>query len=208
MRVRAGLGLVLAGALLTACGEGQGRELARYYDPQGLFSADLPAANSVTVAPIRRAPAGPSLLSGVVASPPQPSPTESSALGGQFGAIAQQAPVGDQTLYQILAVRTDTFDSVQAMDLYFLTGDPAMDVREERPILVGGTVGRLIVADITRAGSVQASIAAAFTLGSHDVGYVVAAVFPPGGWDRERSDFARIVASLTPGVPSGLSSFP
>jgi hypothetical protein len=208
MRVRAGLGLLLAGALLTGCANGESRQLARYYDPRGLFSADLPAANSVTVAPVRRAGAGSSLLSGVVASPPQPSPTESSPLGGGFGAMAQQAPAGDQTLYQVLAVRTNAFDSVEAMDVSFLTGDPAIDVREERAILVGRTVGRLIVADITRAGSVQATIAAAFTLGTHDVGYIVAAVFPPGDWDRERSDFARIVASLTPEVPSGLSSFP
>jgi hypothetical protein len=208
MRLRAGLGILLAGALLAGCASGQSRELARYYDPRGLFSADLPAVNSVAVTPARRGQGGSSVLSGVVASPPQPSPSASSALGGGFGALAQQQPAGDQTLYQVLVVSTDAFDSVESMDLYFLTGDPAVDVREDRPITVGRTAGRLIVGDITQAGSVRASIAAAFTLGTHDVGYIVAAVFPPGDWDRERSDFARVVASLSPDVPLGLSSFP
>jgi hypothetical protein len=207
MRVRAGLGLLLAGALLAGCAGGQNRELARYYDPRGLFSADLPSANSITVTPVRRNQAGSSVLSGVVASPPQPSPS-SSALGGGLGALAQQQPAGDQTLYQVLVVSTDAFDTLASMDLYFLTGDPAVDVREDSPITVGRTAGRLIVADITQAGSARASIAAAFTLGTDDVGYIVAAVFPPGDWDRERSDFTRVVASLSPDVPLGLSSFP
>jgi hypothetical protein len=208
MRLRACLGLLLAGALLAGCAASQSRELARYYDPRGLFSADLPAANSVTVTAARRGQGRSSVLSGVVASPPEPSPSASSALGSGFGAIAQQPPAGDQTLYQVLVVSTDSFDSLDSMDLYFLTGDPAVDVREDSPLTVGQTAGRLIVADITQAGSVRASIAAAFTLGTDDVGYIVAAVFPPGDWDRERSDFIRVVASLSPDVPLGLSSFP
>jgi hypothetical protein len=208
MCVRARIGPLLAGAVLASCVPAQSRELATYYDPRGLFSADLPAANSVTVTAAQRGAAGASVLSGVVASPPQPSPSGAAGLGGGFGAIAQQAPTGDQTLYQVLVVTTDAFDPLESMYVYFLTGRPSVDVREERPIDIGGTDGRLVVADFTQAGSPQAGVAAAFTLGSDGVGYIVAAVFPPGEWDRERPDFSRVVDSFTPGVPSGLSSFP
>jgi hypothetical protein len=208
MGLRAAPGLLLLAVVLGGCAPTQSRDLATYYDPRGLFSADLPAANNVSVTAAQRGDAGASLLSGVVASPPEPSPTSASAIGGGLGALAQQAPSGDQTLYQVLVVTTDAFDSVDAMHLAFLTGRPSVDVREERPIMVGRTEGRLIVADFTQGGSVQAGVAAAFTLGSDGVGYIVAAVFPPGEWDRERSDFSRIVASLRPDVPSGLTSFP
>jgi hypothetical protein len=208
MRLRPAPGVLLLAVLLAGCAPAQSRELATYYDPRGLFSADLPAANSVSVTAAQRGGAGASVLSGVVATPPEPSPTAASDIGGGFGAIAQQAPSGDQTLYQVLVVTTDAFTSVDAMQLAFLTGGPSVDVREERPVVVGRTEGRLVVADFTEGGAVRAGVAAAFTLGSDGVGYIVAAVFPPGEWDRERADFSRVVASLRPDVPSGLTSFP
>jgi len=73
---------------------------------------------------------------------------------------------------------------------------------------VAHSEGRLVVADIHQSGSVVASVAVAFTLGSHGIGYIVAAVFPPGGWSGERSDFSRIVDSVRPNVPSGVANFP
>jgi hypothetical protein len=209
MRARAAVGLVAVCLLFTACSGSQNRDLARYYDPQGLFSADLPAANSLSVAPAQSGQRTSSILSGVVASPPQPSASPSSALGDPLGSgIGQQAPAGDQTMYEVFVVTTNGLDSLDAMTLYYLTADPAIDVRDEQQIELAHAEGRLVVADIHQSGTVGASLAAAFTLGSHGVGYIVAAVFPPGGWSNERTDFSRIVGSLQPNVPSGVASFP
>lgn len=206
MRVRAGLATLAC--LLAACAQTQTRQLARYYDPHGLFSAELPAANSLRVTAAQQGQGSASILSGVVSSPPQPSASPSSALGGALGGVAAQAPAGDQTLYQVLVVTTDSFPTVDAMALKFLTADPAIDVREEHPITVGRDAGTLVVADVVRSGAPQAGLAVAFTLGTEDVGYIVAAVFPPGEWPKEESDFSRIVGSVDTGVPSGLVSFP
>jgi hypothetical protein len=209
VRARAGLVAVLACLLLPACAGSANRDLARYYDPQGLFSADLPAANSVSVTPAQSGRRTSSVLSGVVASPPQPSASASSAIGDQFGGgIGQQAPAGDQTMYEVFVVTTNGFDSLDGMTLYYLTADPAIDVRDEQAVEVAHSEGRLVVADIHQSGSVVASVAVAFTLGSHGIGYIVAAVFPPGGWSGERSDFSRIVDSVRPNVPPGVANFP
>jgi hypothetical protein len=209
MRARTRLGVLLACLVLAACSGSANRDLARYYDPEGLFSADLPAANTLSVTPPQTGQRTASILSGVVAAPPQPSASPSSALGDPLGGgIGQQAPAGDQTMYEVFVVTTNTLDSLDAMTLYFLTADPAIDVRDEQPVEVANAEGRLVVADIRRSGAVVASVAAALTLGSHGVGYIVAAVFPPGGWSNERSDFARVVASLRPSVPPALASFP
>jgi hypothetical protein len=208
MRIRTAVGGVLVAAMLTGCAQAQNRDLARYYDPQGLFSADLPAANRVSVTAPQQGQGSASVLSGVVAAPPQPSASPASQLPGGLTGVAQQAPPSDQTLYQVLVVTTDGFASLESMALYFLTGDPSIDVREDRPIPVGRTEGRLVVADVMQSGSARASIAAAFTLGTDGVGYIVAAVFPSGDWGREEPDFARIVGSLSPTVPTGLRTFP
>jgi hypothetical protein len=209
MRARAGIVAVLGCLLLPACIGSANRDLARYYDPQGLFSADLPAANTLSVTPAQSGHRTSSVLTGVVASPAQPSASPSSALGDQLGAgIGQQAPVGDRTMYEVFVVTTNGFDSLDGMTLYYLTADPAVDVRDEQRVEVAQSDGRLVVADIHQSGSVVASVAAAFTLGSHGIGFIVAAVFPPGGWSGERSDFSRIVDSVRPNVPSGVANFP
>ncbi len=198
---------LLVATLLAGCSGSPNRSLARYYDPQGLFSTDLPAANTLTVAPASQNQAGPSVLSGVLAAPPQPSPTPSDQFGSGLGGMAGAQPT-DQTMYQVLVVTTDAFDSVGSMTSAFLTSDPAIDVREERGVTVGGDAGRLVVADIVRQGAPQAGIAAAFTLGHEGVGYILAAIFPPGSWSGEEGDFLRVLASFRAGVPPGLRSFP
>jgi hypothetical protein len=208
MRLRPAL-VALGCLLLVACSGSQTRDLARYYDPQGLFSAELPAANGLSVTDPQRGQGSSAILSGVVSSPPQPSASPSSQFGGALGGIpAQAGPAGDQTQYQVLAVTTDSFPNLEAMTLYFLTADPSIDVRDERHITMGRAAGRLIVADVLDSGASRAGLAAAFTLGADGVGYIVAAVFPPGDWSREEADFARIMGSLDTGVPSGLASFP
>ncbi|HET7928205.1 MAG TPA: hypothetical protein VFM40_01500 [Actinomycetota bacterium] len=189
-----------------ACAHDSGREFARYYDEQGMFALNLPAANDITVTPPQQAGNGPDLLTGVVSSPPAPSPSPASGAFGGFDVAAQGEP--DQTIYQAFAVTADRFDDLDQMALYFLTGNPIVDVAIDDPTRVDGDPGRLIVADIDQGGEVTSSIAAAITLGDGATGYLIFARFPPGGWDDERDDFERIVRSFRTDVSPGLETFP
>jgi hypothetical protein len=198
--------LALAGITLAACSNASGRDLATYYDPEGFFSTRLPAANAITVTPPQPASAGPGLLTGVVASPPSPSPSPSTGFGGSSLLGNAQAP-SDQTIYEAFAFTTDSFRTLDDMAFTLLTGDPSVDVDEESNMPFAGEPGRLVVATVDQDGSPAASIAAVMTLGTDGTGYLLAAIFPPGGWDGERSDFLAITDSFRPGVPPGISSF-
>ena len=193
--------------LLAACAQDQGREFARYYDKQGLFTVNLPEANDITVTPPQQgSQGGAGLLTGVVSSPPAPSPTAAPALGAGFDPAATTQT--DQTIYQAFAVTTDSFDDLDQMALYFLTGDPVVDVVIDDPTRLAGDPGRLVVADVRDGDQVNASVAAAMTLGDGSTGYLIAAIFPPGGWDDERADFERVVGSFNADVPPGFDTFP
>jgi hypothetical protein len=198
--------LALVALGLAACSGGSGRDLATYYDPQGFFSTRLPAANAISVTPPQPASTGPGLLTGVVASPPTPSPSPSTALGGSSLLGNAQAPT-DQTIYEAFAFTTDSFDTLDDMAYALLTGDPSIDVDEESNMAFAGDPGRLVVATASQGGTPAASIAAVMTLGEDGTGYLLAAIFPPGTWDGERSDFLEIARSFKPGVPPGISSF-
>ncbi|HEU5224802.1 MAG TPA: hypothetical protein VFV29_03280 [Actinomycetota bacterium] len=188
-----------------ACAHDSGREFARYYDEQGLFALNLPAGNDITVTPPQPAGSGPGFLSGVVSSPPAPSPSPAS---GALGGIDVAAQEPDQTVYQAFAVTADRFDDLDQMALKILTGNPIVDVVIDDPTRVDGDPARLIVADIDQAGEVTSSVAAAMTLGDGATGYLIVALFPPGGWEEERDDFERIVRSFRMDVPPGLETFP
>ena len=196
--------LIVLGAL-AACSNDPAREFARYYDEEGLFTLNLPAANTVTVTQPQTGQEGPDLLTGVVSSPPAPSPSPASALGG--GGFAAEEPP-DQTVYQAFAVASQGFEDLDEMALFFLTSDPVIDVVIDDRAKMGGDDARLIVADVTNGGDVTAGVAAAMTLGDGETGYLIAAVFPPGGWDSEQADFQRIVESFRSSVPPGLRTFP
>jgi hypothetical protein len=198
------LGVCALAVSLAACSGDSGREFARYYDPEGFFVTNLPAAHDITVTPPQAAGDGPGLLTGVVASPPQPSP--SAPTTGALG-IAQEEPQ-DQTIYEALAISTSGFDDLEQMGLYFLTGDPAIDVQIDDPVRIDGHEGRLLVADITQDGEATASLAAALTLGEDGTGFLVAAVFPPGRWEAEREDFFSVLGSFRANIPPGLETFP
>ena len=198
---------LIALVLFAACAREQAREFARYYDDQGLFTVNLPEANDITVTPPQAASqGGAGLLTGVVSSPPAPSPTPAPAVGGGFGVDATQQT--DQTIYQAFAVTTDSFDDLDQMALYFLTADPVVDVVVDDRTELGGDPGKLVVADVRNGDQVNASVAAAMTLGDGETGYLIAAVFPPGGWDGERADFERVVESFDSHVPPGFDTFP
>ncbi len=190
----------------VACARDSGREFARYYDEQGMFALNLPAANDFTVTPPQPAQSGPRFLTGVVSSPPAPSPSPASGAFGGIDAAAQGE--SDQTIYRAYAVTADGFDDLDQMALSFLTGDPIVDVTIDDPTRVDGNPARLIVADIDQGGEVTSSVAAAMTLGDGATGYLIVAIFPPGGWDDERDDFERIVRSFRTDVPPGLETFP
>lgn len=189
---------------LGACSGDDGRELARYYDERGLFTVDLPAENDIVVTQPQPAQDGPGLLTGVVSSPPAPSPQAQAGLGSALA----PTEIPDQTIYQAFAVTAASFEDLDEMALYFLTGDPVVDVVVDDRIRVDGQVGRLVVADVRSDGEVTASVAAALTLGDGRTGYLLAAVFPPGSWDDERSDFERVLGSFRTQVPPGLTTFP
>jgi hypothetical protein len=198
---------VLAAMSLVACSSGRSRDFARYYDPEGLFSANLPEANDIAVTPAQPTSQGPSVLAGVVSTPPQPSPSPSSGIGA-LGSIGQTTGPQDQTIYEALAVTTGSFQDLPQMALALLTGNPVVDVQIEQSMRLGGADGELVVADVIRDRQKVAGVAAALTLGQQGVGYVVLAIFPPGDWPNERSDFVKVVGSFQPGVPPGMEAFP
>jgi hypothetical protein len=190
--------------ILTGCAHDEARDLARYYDEQGLFTLDLPAENEIVVTPPQEAADGPGLLTGVVSSPPTPSPQAQPGLGSSLTPTQQT----DQTIYQAYAVTTNGFEDLDQMALYFLTGDPTVDVVQDERTRLDGDPAELVVADVRSDGEVTASVAMALTLGDGKTGYLVAAIFPPGSWDGERPDFARVVRSFRAEVPPGLTTFP
>jgi hypothetical protein len=196
--------VVFGALLLSACARDGGRDLARYYDERGLFTVNLPADNDLVVTPPQPPQEGPGLLTGVVASPPAPSPQAQPAFGGGLAPTEQP----DQTIYQAFAVTSDGFADLEEMALYFLTGDPVVDVVIDERTTLDGDVARLVVADVRSAGEVTASVAVALTLGNGQTGYLVAAIFPPGSWDEERADFDRVRRSFSADVPPGLTTFP
>jgi len=195
--------------LLAACTTSKERDLARYYDPQGLFTASLPTANTISVTPAQPGDGAPGILSGVISQPPAPSPTPSGPLaGGIAQGLTQQTTPTDQTIYEAFVVTTDVFDGLSDMSLYFLTGDPTIDLKDQGPIEVDGTPGRLVVADSLQDGKPRASLAVAMSLGRDGTGYLVAAIFPPGAWAGEEADFLRVVRSFRTDVPPGLLTIP
>ncbi|HET7870153.1 MAG TPA: hypothetical protein VFM85_07540 [Actinomycetota bacterium] len=206
---RTAIATAMAAVALVACSTGRNRDFARYYDPEGLFSANLPAANDVVVESSEPTSQGSSVLTGVVSTPPAPSPSPSSAFGGGLTDLAgETSGPQDQTVYGALAVTTGTFEGLPQMALTFLTGDPMVDVQIEDEMPLGGMAGELIVADIVRDDQKVSGVAAAFTLGRQGVGYIVLAIFPPGDWANERSDFLKVAGSFRPGVPPGMRAFP
>ncbi len=197
--------VALAGFALVACSQSSDRDFARYYDESGLFTMNLPEAHVITVTPPQAGPDGPELLGGVISQAPAPSPEAQPAFGGGFQTATAEP---DQTIYEAFAISTAGFADLSEMGLYFLTGDPAIDLQVEEPIRLDGHPGTLIVADVEREGTITASIAAAITLGSDGTGFLIAAIFPAGDWDAQRVDFEEVLDSFRSEVPPALETVP
>jgi hypothetical protein len=196
--------ILLVAFTLGACASDGGRELARYYDERGLFVVDLPAENEIVVTEPQVTQDEPGLLAGVVSSPPAPSPEPAAGIGSALAPTEEP----DRTVYQAFAVTANAFEDLDEMALFFLTGDPIVDVVTDDRIRVDGEAGKLVVADVRTDGEVTASVAVALTLGDGRTGYLLAAVFPPGSWNDERFDFERVLGSFRTQVPPGLRTFP
>ncbi|MFM7718873.1 MAG: hypothetical protein ACKO8G_05200 [Actinomycetota bacterium] len=186
---------------LAACGGG-GRELVEYHDPGGRFVASLPASAQFTAAePTADTSSGPGLLAGVLASPRQ-------ASGGTGVGIDLAQASGDQTSFQVLLLRSEGFESLDDMALFFLPSRDGFDIREQRDLDIEGDPGQLVVADVLRDGTAAASVAVVFSLGHAGVGSVIAAVFPTGTWASERDDFLAIVRSFRTDVSPAEAALP
>lgn len=191
--------------VLAACSD-EGRPVVRYYDPEGFFTTNLPAANMIAVMPGEApVPGTPTFITGVESQPPLPSPAAPQGFGGALGATTTPS---DQTIYRAFAVSTDAFADLSQMGLTLMTADPTLDVQLDEPARIDAHEARLIVANRREGEQVINSLAVAMTLGQDGTGYLVVALFPPGEWDAERADFLRILGSFRTTVPPGLSTIP
>ena len=194
------LGIAL---LLAGCSGSATRPLERYYDPQGQFSAELPAANTVQVLQPRGASSGPSLVTGVSSLPatPSASPGAEDIAGGLGNAATTSS---DQTQYRVLVIAGGSYQTAQDVSLLQME-DPAADLKVQEPVTIGGGRGLLIVADYAATGTTPAySVASGFMV-SGPLAYWISAAFPEGQWSGEEADFLEVLHSfrtnVSPGVP-------
>ena len=166
--------------------------MVRYYDPAGLFSTDLPAANDMSVFAPQQTPEGTHILSGVISSPGQPAPAQG---GGGFGGLSTPQPTGDQSVYLVWAVEAGTADTPESLSTTLPDFGPGVDVRLREAVQIGGHIAALVVADRARLGRTDAS---GFTVVG-GVGYWIQVLLPPGEWEGRREDVLRLFRSFRPG---------
>jgi hypothetical protein len=119
-----------------------------------------------------------------------------------------QTAATDQTTYEAFVVTTGTFGDLNAITLYFLAGDPIVDVQHEEAARTAGSPGRLIVADVIQGGQVTSSVAAAVSLGTRGDGYLVAAILPSGGMGRRARGLHARARVVPRGRAPGFWTFP
>jgi hypothetical protein len=193
-------------ATLAACSNGQSVTTQRYYDPAGLFSTRLPAANDLLVMPKQAIEGNAPLLSGVLAIPPQASPSPSTQpFGGGIQPVTQQ----DTAIYGVFVVRAAGVNSVGDLATTLLTGTMGPNLVSQRLISAGRLQGLLAVVDHhddTNSANDYTDASAFFLKGR--VGYWIRELFPPGQWDQRRDTFMEILRSFRPTVPAGLPGVP
>jgi hypothetical protein len=199
-RILLPLGVAL---LLAGCSGTSARPLERYYDPQGQFSAELPAANAVQVLQPQSGTSGPSLVSGVSSVPASPSPS-AQAVGDLSGLGSTTTTSSDQTQYRVLVIGNGSYQTAQDVALLQLD-DPAADLKVQQQITIGGRRGLLIVADYAATSTTPAySVASGFML-NEPLAYWISAAFPQGQWGSQEASFLEVLRSfrinVAPGVP-------
>jgi hypothetical protein len=130
------------GLTLAACSSGTSTATERYYDPAGLFSARLPAANDILVMPKQRVENSEPLLSGVLALPPQASPSP-----GALSVGTQPVTQQDTAIYAVFAVQTKAATSAADLGGKLLGSTITPTILSQRRIVAGGLHGVLAVAD-------------------------------------------------------------
>ena len=194
---------VVAIALLSACSSGTPLSMQRYYDPNGFFSARIPAADQLVVVPPQTLSSNLDLLGGVVALPQAPSPSPSNGLGGGIPTVGQQQ---DTALYTISTVSAKGLTSVDALAQELLGQTiNAKRVGQQR-VIVGGIPGLLVVADHKDPTGAYSDASAFFLFQRR--GYWVREIFTLGDWQARRDGFRDIMESFVPGVPAGLIAVP
>jgi hypothetical protein len=199
-RIAAAAGMAL---VLGSCSGGAHRPLERYYDPQSLFSAELPAANDIQVLQPQSSSSGPSLLTGVTSAPA--SATPSAGAGNDLG--VGTSVQSDQTQYQVFVLTGDAYSSPQDLSLLQMS-DPNADLKTQQATTIGDHEGLLIVADYKASAQSPAFSAASGFLLVDGVGYWISAVFPAGAWGSEQTDFMNVLRSFRTDVPPGVALAP
>ena len=194
------VGAAVAAALLAAgCGGGDA-DTVRYHDPERWFSADFPGDHVLSPIPPAEDGGGLSVLSGVVAAPPQETQP---AVGIGFGA---QTETFDFAIYQILAVDTASVGSLDDFAALHASLSTTTDVRYRDHVTLGGRDALLVVGDHTE-GANEFGAASVFTT-FPNVAFWVIAVFPPGEWAGRSEAFFELVRSFRIGTPVGLGAVP
>jgi hypothetical protein len=197
--------LILASlaALGVSCSNGlPSSPTQRYYDPSGFFSAQLPENNDVLVMPSQNVAGALPLLSGVLAVPPQPSPSPSSAFGGS--GFLQPVTQQDTSVYSVFAINAKRVKSLRALASALLSETANPKVVAERSVMVEGRQGLLVVADHEDQG-VGYSDASVFLLDG-DLGFWIREFFGLGEWDQRQDQFLDLMRSFQPGVPPGIAA--
>jgi hypothetical protein len=194
------LAMIALALLLSGCAGSKERALERYYDPRGLFTAELPAANDVQVVEPQNATSGPSIVSGVTSIPAAPSPSSGAATG--LGDVTAQQ--GDVTVYQVLVVSSQVPTTLQELASVQLD-DPNADLRSRETTTVDGDEALLVVSDYAATDTNGPYTLASASVLSKGLGYQIFAAFPVGTWESERDSFLDVLRSfrteVSPGVP-------
>jgi hypothetical protein len=198
--------VVIALGLLAACSSSHSVQTQRYYDPSGLFSARLPAAQQLITIPRQDVSTTITVLSGVMAIPPTDTPSPSAAIGG--GLATSAAKHEDAADYTVWAVKAGDAKDLRELASQLLGQTTNPTLKSQRRVIVEGLQGILVVADHrTDAGDKYYTDASAFFL-YRGVGYWVREIFPFGDWKARRAVFSDLLRSFRPVVPAGIPAVP
>jgi hypothetical protein len=200
---------LLAMTVLAACSTGTSTPTQRYYDPGGLFSAQLPEPNDILVMPPQAVQGSPPLLSGVLSLPPQPSPSSSGTAFGSGNNLVEASANEDNAIYAVFVVKAKKYKTVAELAQALLSATQSPNLVSQEAVRAGGLDGLITVVDHPddSGGGGEYSDASGFFLDG-EVGYWIRELFGFGEWGSRRDAFLSIVRSFKPGVPPGLPAIP
>jgi hypothetical protein len=191
--------LTLAALAVSACSPPAHRSLETYHDPAGLFSADLPGANEVTVIPPSSVGANVQMLSGVTSAP---AAQTAAPVGRQF-----QLSRPDQAVFFVYVLRGDALTGADAMAGLLLGSDVGFVAEDETAATFADAQGILRVGHIEGSDQGPIGVAGGF-LFEDGTGYAVLEAFPPDQWPSQRDDFLKVLASFRTVAPPGVAAVP